>query len=134
MSKVDLDPLLNPILERDPRYDRAAYHFVCEALDHTHGLRGSTPGRKTHVTAQELLEGIRQYALQQFGPLARTVLEEWGVRSCPDFGEIVFNLIEHEIFSKTDTDSRADFRDGFDFDDAFRRPFSPGQELSQGGS
>lgn len=134
MAQIDLDSLLNPVLERDPRYARAAYHFVCEALDHTQGLRGSAPGRKTHVTAQELLEGIRQYALQQFGPLAYTVLDEWGVRSCPDFGEIVFNLIDHEIFSKTDTDSREDFREGFDFDGAFRRPFTPGQALSQGES
>ena len=114
MAQVDLDSLLTPILERDPRYARAAYHFICEALDHTHGMRGTTPGTKGHVTAQELLEGIRQYALQQFGPLAFTVLDEWGIRSCPDFGEIVFNLIEHEIFSKTDTDSREDFREAID--------------------
>lgn len=131
MAQVDLDSLLNPILERDPRYARAAYHFVCEALDHTQVIRGATPGRKSHVTAQELLDGIRQYALQQFGPLAFTVLEDWGIRSCPDFGEIVFNLIDHEIFSKTETDSREDFREGFDFEGAFRRPFTPGQALSQ---
>ena len=131
MAQVDLDTLLTPILERDPRYARAAYHFVCEALDHTQGTRGAKPGAKSHVTAQELLEGIRQYALQQFGPLAYTVLEDWGIRSCPDFGEIVFNLIDHEIFSKTETDTREDFRAGFDFDGAFRRPFAPGQALSQ---
>ncbi|MEN9734135.1 MAG: hypothetical protein RLZ45_2130 [Verrucomicrobiota bacterium] len=131
MAQVDLDTLLTPILERDPRYARAAYHFVCEALDHTQGTRGAKPGAKSHVTAQELLEGIRQYALQQFGPLAYTVLEDWGIRSCPDFGEIVFNLIDHEIFSKTETDTREDFRAGFDFDGAFRRPFTPGQALSQ---
>lgn len=131
MAQVDLDTLLTPILERDPRYSRAAYHFVCEALNHTQGTRGAKPGAKSHVTAQELLEGIRQFALQQFGPLAYTVLEDWGIRSCPDFGEIVFNLIDHEIFSRTETDSREDFRAGFDFDGAFRRPFAPGQALSQ---
>ena len=131
MAQVDLDSLLNPILERDPRYPREAYHFICEALDHTHVMRGTAPGTKGHVTAQELLEGIRQYALQQFGPLTFTVLDDWGIRSCPDFGEIVFNLIDNEIFSKTETDSREDFRDGFDFEGAFRRPFTPGQALPQ---
>ncbi len=122
MAQVDLDTLLIPVLARDSRYARAAYHFVCEALDHT---QASSTGQKRHVSGQELLDGIRQFALQQFGPMTCLVFEEWGIQSCSDFGEIVFNMIEQQILSKTETDSRDDFKSGFDFREAFRRPFEP---------
>jgi len=62
-----------------------------------------------HVTGQELLEGIRQYALQQYGPMTVTVFEEWGVNHCRDFGEIVFNMVESGLLQKTETDTRNDF-------------------------
>jgi len=126
MAQVELDTLLVPILERDPRYARAAYHFVCEALDHTQAVRPASCAKKRHISGQELLDGIRQYALQQFGPMTCLVFDEWGIRTCGDFGEIVFNMIEHQILSKTETDTREDFREGFDFVEAFRRPFTPG--------
>ena len=79
-----------------------------------------------HVTGQQLLAGIRQHALAQFGPMAATVLNEWGVHRCEDFGEIVFNLVENGVLAKTEQDSRADFQGGYDFDEAFRKPFLPG--------
>lgn len=127
MGKQDLDAALVPLLEQDSRYDRGAYHFVREALDHTQALllrRGEPAPR--HVTGRELLEGIRSYALEQFGPMSCTVFEAWGVRTCDDFGEIVFNLISHRILSKSETDLREDFKDGYDFEEAFRRPYVPG--------
>ncbi|HEX2100689.1 MAG TPA: Minf_1886 family protein, partial [Candidatus Synoicihabitans sp.] len=65
------------------------------------------------------------HALEQFGPMARTVLDAWGIRRCGDFGEIVFNLIDYNVFSKTDNDKREDFSDIFTFEDAFDRPFLP---------
>jgi uncharacterized repeat protein (TIGR04138 family) len=83
------------------------------------------------VSGHELLEGIRLYALQQFGPMARTVLEDWGIRACEDFGEIVFNMVEHKILSKTDDDSREHFKGGYDFRDAFEKPFIPSARLLQ---
>lgn len=132
MHKVNFEEELEKILERDSRYDREAYHFVREALEYTqkmlknHG-RGRTETR--HVTGQQLLEGIREYALEQFGPMAITVFEEWGVRRCEDFGEIVFNMVEQGLLSKTKEDSRADFQGGYDFDVAFRQPFLPSSKL-----
>lgn len=126
MAKVDFDTALTPLLERDSRYGRGAYHFVREALDHTQALllrRGETAPR--HVRGRELLDGIRDYALEQFGPMACTVFDDWGIRSCDDFGEIVFGMIDLGILSKTDEDLREDFKGGFDFDAAFRRPFEP---------
>ena len=76
------------------------------------------------MSGKELLEGIREYAAQQFGPLAPTVFRSWGVRRTEDFGEIVFNLVESGLLGKTESDSREDFADGFDFDQAFDGPFS----------
>jgi uncharacterized repeat protein (TIGR04138 family) len=78
-----------------------------------------------HITGPELLGGIRSYGLQQFGPMTMTVFEEWGVRQCRDYGEIVFNMVEHSLLAKTDTDSRDDFKGGYEFEEAFRRPFLP---------
>ncbi len=127
----DFDEALTPVLVKDPRYTREAYHFVREALDFTQELirrRGEAlprPKLGHHITGQELLCGIKAFALQQFGPMACCVLEEWGIRKCEDFGAIVFNLVEHEILSKTDNDCQEDFSGGFDFQDAFRRPFQP---------
>ena len=126
MHEVSFEEALVKIRAKDPRYHRDAYYFVREALDHTQKTVGTdTRKRIRHVTGQELLVGIREFALQQFGPMAKTVLEEWGIRSGQDFGEIVFNMIEVGWLAKTDKDSRADFDQGYDFDEAFRKPFLP---------
>ena len=126
MHQASFEEALVKIRAKDPRYHHDAYDFVREALDHTQKTIGKDPRRRIrHVTGQELLAGIREYSLQQFGPMARTVLEEWGIHCCADFGEIVFNMIEVEWLAKTDKDSRADFQDGYDFDEAFVRPFLP---------
>ena len=126
MQEINFDEKVEMILARDPRFTREAYTFVREALDFTQKLIvKETHGQIRHVTGQELLEGIRQYALQQFGPMAVTVFEEWGIRNCGDFGEIVFNMVDIDLLAKTDKDSRDDFQNGYDFNDAFRKPFWP---------
>lgn len=118
------------ICKEDGRYDRKAYEFVRLGLDHTvkelrkkDTARSEGPAR--HVSGQELAQGLKGYALEQFGPMAKTVLNAWGVRECRDFGEIVFNLIDYKVFSKTDSDRREDFDGWYDFDEAFVRPFLP---------
>ncbi len=126
MKRVDFQNALDEILRRDSRYDRDAYFFVRDGLDHTIKLRKkSAQGTDRHVSGQELLEGIRSFALQQFGPLTRAVLEHWGVKRCEDFGEIVFNMVEKGVLSKTDNDTREDFKGGYDFEEAFEKPFRP---------
>jgi uncharacterized repeat protein (TIGR04138 family) len=126
MQEVSFEEALAEIQAKDPRYQRDAYLFVREALDHTQKtVAKDTRGRVRHVSGQELLAGIRDFALQQFGPMAKTLLEEWGVRRGEDFGEIVFNMVEVGWLAKTKTDNRADFEGGYDFDEAFRRPFLP---------
>jgi uncharacterized repeat protein (TIGR04138 family) len=126
MQPQNFDEVLEQVVNADPRYHREAYHFLREALDYTQrAISKANKGKLRHVTGQELLAGIRAFALQQFGPMTLTLLHEWGVRRCEDFGELVFNLIDRGILSRTDTDSRLDFAGGYDFDEAFRKPFLP---------
>lgn len=129
MQNPDFSEIVTLICKEDSRFDRKAYDFVRLGLDHTvKELRKKDTARaekSRHVSGPELLEGLRVYALDQFGPLAKTVLNTWGIRRCRDFGDIVFNLIEYNVFSKTENDRREDFSDIFEFDEAFVKPFQP---------
>ena len=128
MPKPTFNDVVEEICLRDRRFAKDAYLFLREGLDFT-GKQLKKPAHGTptqrHVNGQELLGGLRQFALEQFGPLAKTVLEHWGIRQCEDFGEIVFNMVEAGLFGKTETDSRDDFKGGYDFADAFVKPFLP---------
>ena len=126
MQEINFDEAVEQILAKDSRYTRDAYLFVREALDYTQKLVGKeTRGQIRHVSGQELLDGIRRFALNQFGPMVVTVFEEWGVHNCRDFGEIVFNMVESSLLAKTEKDTRDDFQNGYNFTDAFRKPFWP---------
>jgi uncharacterized repeat protein (TIGR04138 family) len=126
MQKVGFDEALDRIVANDARYAREAYVFLRDALDFTVKLRKkSREEASRHVTAPELLEGLRRYALKEFGPMVVTVFGYWGVRKCDDIGEMVFNLIHSGVFGKTDQDSIEDFRAGFNFKEAFITPFRP---------
>ena len=81
--------------------------------------------KSNHLTGQQLLDGIRLYAIDQYGPMVRPVLKHWGIRECRDFGNIVFNLVECEVLGKTDQDSVEDFSGGYKFNAAFDKPFRP---------
>ena len=129
MQDIEFTEIVGLICKEDPRFDRKAYNFVRQALDHTvKEIKRRQPertGKSQHVTGAELLHGIRDYALDQYGPLAKTVLNTWGVRRCSDFGDIVFNLIEYNVFSKTESDRREDFAEIYDFEEAFVKPYQP---------
>ena len=128
MQKTEFAEALNRILSEDSRYDRDAYHFLWDALDFTIKQRRKAKEcstQRTHVTGQQLLEGIRLYAVKQFGPMVPTVFAHWGVTRCEDFGHMVFNLVRGRIFGKTDTDSLDDFKGAYDFHEAFVAPFLP---------
>ena len=129
MQDLEFSEIVGLICKEDARFERHAYSFVRQALDHTvKELKRKSPertGKSLHVSGAELLQGIRLYALDQFGPLTKTVLNKWGIRRCSDFGDIVFNLIEYNVFSKTESDRREDFADIYDFEEAFVKPFAP---------
>jgi uncharacterized repeat protein (TIGR04138 family) len=103
------------ILLRDDRYHKEAYRFVQEGLEFTVQRRG----RRGHVSGKELLEGLRDMARERFGLMARTVLNQWGVKGTADFGELVFNLVDEQVMSKQDSDTREDFANVYDFEEVF---------------
>lgn len=131
MQDLDFSAIVEQIRKEDPRFDKRAYFFLRHGLDHTVKDLSKRGGERIqqsrHVSGGELLDGLRDYALEQFGPMAKMVLNEWGVTRCPDFGDMVFNLIEYQVFSKTENDRREDFGDRFTFDEAFVKPFQATQ-------
>lgn len=126
MKDEPFEKAVREIVAEDAAYAPDAYNFVREALFYTMKLlKKPRTGPDKHVSGAELLEGVRRYALQEFGPMARTVLNTWGIKRCEDIGRVVFKLVEKGILSKRPTDTMKDFEGGYDFDAAFRKPFLP---------
>ena len=118
---IDKDERILTIVKKNARrFTPEAYAFVFEALDFTLRKRG---GVRRHVSGPEIMEGVRQLALETFGFLARDVLRRWGVTSTQDFGEIVFHLISDDLLQKTADDRQEDFAGLFDFSEAFDGAF-----------
>ncbi len=116
------------LLKQDQRYHRDAYGFVRDALAYAQDTSKNAPRPEAvagehHITGQELCEAIRQYSLEQFGFMAKTVLNSWGVFSTSDFGEIVYNLIRIKHMKKSSSDRREDFDDVYDFATGFEPVF-----------
>jgi uncharacterized repeat protein (TIGR04138 family) len=133
MEKLNFNRIVEAIVKEDPRYDTEAYTFVREGLDQTlKNLKRSNPsGTSNHVTGQELLEGLKEHTIREFGPMGKTVLNEWGILECKDFGHIVFNLVNHGVLGKSDTDKLDDFKEIWSFDDAFVKPYLPKKDLPE---
>ena len=117
------EDILSRLHGRNPRFHASAYLFVLSAL---HSVSESLEKRR-HVSGTELAEGVRCLALERYGPLARTVLEHWGVHATEDLGEIVFELVGCGILLKQEQDSPEDFREVYDFEDAFERNYPWGR-------
>ena len=107
MQKLEFAEAIDLIVERTPRYDREAYYFLRDALDFTVKARKKArdASGSGHVSGQQLLEGVRQYAIKQYGPMVVTVLEYWGIRSTRDIGAIVFARVECGVLVKQDNDA-----------------------------
>ena len=126
MQKIGFAEALESIVASDPRYQREAYAFLRDALDFTTKQQKKLKGASVrHVTGPELLNGLRQHALKEFGPMVITVFDNWGIHSCEDIGNMVFNLIGSGVFGKTEEDSIEDFKNVYDFKEVFVRPFAP---------
>jgi len=112
------------ILEKEKRFEPGAYFLVREVLDFTvDRLAKQSQGETRHVSGRELLEGFRDYLLQEYGPMAATLLEDWGISKCRHVGEIVFLFIENGVFGKQDSDTLDDFEEIYTFEEAFTKPF-----------
>lgn len=116
---IDYETAILDVAQKHGRYKPNAYRFTLDAVHHTvEQLR-----EVRHVSGAELLGGIRDLAVARFGPMAKTVFEQWGVGQTEDFGEIVFQLVEQGLLGKTDSDKPSDFARGYDFDEAFVQNF-----------
>ncbi len=125
MPALSLEAKIEEIALADSRYAPEAYQFVFDALDWV----GDRPGRSLlashHITVHELLDGLRDLALEQFGPLARCVLESWGVYRTEDFGEIVFRMVDNDLLNQSDADQKEEFAAAFSFREAFDEGYQP---------
>jgi uncharacterized repeat protein (TIGR04138 family) len=135
MSSSNVHPLIE-LLENDKRYKIDAYMFVREALSYAQDVMKMPPQKlaegevraERHITGQQLCEAIRQYAVQQYGYLAKAVLNSWGIHETGDFGEIVYNLIRIKQMKKSKSDRREDFDNVYDFEGAFEPVFETAGE------
>ena len=125
MEQGSFEKAVKTIVEREKRFAPAGFYFLKEALDFTVSRIAREHGAGRHVSGQELLDGFKDLALEQFGPMASTLMREWGIQSGEDVGEMVFLLIEEGIFGKQESDSKEDFKGGYDFEDVFSTPFLP---------
>lgn len=112
------------IAVQSTKYPLDAFLFVQRGLDYTvrslHGdPKGLSDSSSRHVTGNQLCQGLRDYAMRQYGLMARSVLDRWHIHNCEDFGHIVFALVDAGLMHKTETDSIDDFVGAFDFAEAF---------------
>lgn len=115
----DFYTIVDRIHTQDNRYREDAYAFVMEALSYTQKKFKCD----RHVNGEELLIGMKELLMNKFGPMTLTVLKYWGIQSTEDFGNIVFNLVDNRVLSKTDDDCMENFRNGYDFEEVFDRGY-----------
>ena len=126
MQETGFQQAVEKICRQDKRYHQEAYAFLRDSLEVTMKRRKKTrKDTSSHVGAEELLDGFRLHALDEFGPMSLMVLNYWGLRASEDVGNMVFNLVNAEVFGKTDEDMIESFRDVFDFSEVFVSPFRP---------
>jgi len=116
---IDYETALLDLATKHGRYRPNAYRFTLDAVSHT----VTRLSELRHVSGKEVLLGIRELALSRYGPMAKTVFEQWGIRQTEDFGEIVFQLVDEGLLGKTESDRKSDFASGYDFEETFVRGF-----------
>jgi len=126
MQPTQFMDAVKSVIARDQRFDIGAYYFLKDALDFTvKRAMDNNDGQHRHVTASELLTGFRDLALQEFGPMAGTMMSEWGINECTDIGNMVFELITEGAFGKQDSDTPEDFANLFSLQETLAAPFLP---------
>lgn len=115
----DFETTIERIFEMDGRYQEDAYDFIMDALAYTQ----KKYKRKRHVSGEEMLEGVKDFSMKKFGPMTMAVLEHWGIKSTEDIGNIVFNLVENNVLSKTEEDTLDTFKNGYNFEEVFQQGY-----------
>jgi uncharacterized repeat protein (TIGR04138 family) len=124
-NRVALMSKISEIAERDGRYTSECFLFIFEAL----GYAQAKSQKKRHVTGVELLDAVKDLALERYGPMAKTVFEHWGVKNTDDFGEVVFLLVNNGLLGKTSSDSKEDFHEVYSFEDVFVKDYRYGTKV-----
>ena len=115
----DFEAIIEELTEKNPQYHEDAYQFVMEALHFTQKKFKSV----AHVSGEEMVNGMRELLMKKYGPMARSVLTYWGIKTTEDFGRVVFNLVERKILSKTEKDNIESFQNAYDFEDVFEHGY-----------
>ncbi len=117
MEEIDFDSdTFEDIVAKDDRYDGRAYAVLMDVV-HYLGKDGK------HMGAEDIMDEFRETVLDQFGPLSYRVLTEWGLKSCEDLGEMMFNLAEFHRVQRDENDTQEAFVGGYDFEEAFLGPY-----------
>jgi len=125
---------IETIVDEDGRYPLEAVQFIREGLNHTvekYRSRDASTGSRRHVSGVQLCQGLRELALQRWGPMARFVLKNWNITTTRDFGEIVYLLVDNGWMQKEPTDSVEDFEHAYDFAEAFDDEFDFSSDPNQ---
>ncbi len=133
---------LHQLVARDKRYPIEAYMFVRDALafaadsmelsnQYHHDSQLMESAEEHHLTGQELCESIREFAINQFGYMARIVLKNWGVDSTSCFGDLVYNMIDIGLMKKSSQDRRSHFDEVYEFEDVFDERFQICSSMAQ---
>ena len=117
------EDILERLQNRHPRFHGKAYLFLLSAL---HSVLESLEEPR-HISGEELAQGVRKLALKRYGPMARTVLEHWGIHSTQDLGDIVFAMVDCGVLMKREEDCKEDFLDLYDFEEVFERNYPWGR-------
>ena len=125
MTSISFGEAVRRSIQKDPRYQPAAYELVRDALHVAAKKFRDENADDQHVSGQELLAGFRDHVLSEYGPMSALLLDQWGIQRGEDVGSIVYNLIDCGYFGKNDGDSLEDFSGGYEFATAFTNPFLP---------
>ena len=115
ISNIELIRKISKIAEEDGRFSKEGFLFILAALEYTL----SKLHERRHLTGEEFSRGVAEYAREQYGYLAKTVLNNWGITMTLDYGEIVYLLINEGLMNKTEEDKKEDFGEVYDFNDEF---------------
>mgnify|MGYP003341360796 CR=1 FL=1 len=105
-----------------PKYHPAAREFVDHALRIAQ-KKFVKSSDDAHVSGRQLLEGIRELAVKEFGMMTIPVFRHWGITTTEDFGRIVWDLVEQGVMRRTEQDQLSDFSGVYNFEEAFDRDY-----------
>ena len=122
---MSFEEAVSQYLLEDPRFPAEAYYFVRDGFEYVAHDLVEKEGKIRHLSGRELADGLKEFALDEYGPMAFFTLGQWNIHATADFGELVYNLIRMGRFSQNKGDKKSDFDNLYDFNEVFNGPFRP---------